>query len=114
MWKSLETPVLLSHTPQPSQVNWQLAQPIQAREGWPALLGPHSFPLLHFADGVTESREGRMAKANQLMNPSFLPHSAVTQALLSLSSAKSRAWGGGGCLGKWLRLRGCHGNAAGC
>ena len=35
-----------------------------------------------------------MAKANQLMNL-FLPHSAVTQALLSLSSAKSRAWGGG-------------------
>lgn len=37
-----------------------------------------------------------MAKASQLMNPSFLPHSAVTQALLSLSSAKSRALGGGG------------------
>lgn len=57
-----------------------------------------------------------MAKASQLMNPSFPPHSAVTQALLSLSSAKSRAWGGvgGGCLGKWLRLRGCHGDAAGC
>lgn len=55
-----------------------------------------------------------MAKANQLMNP-FLPRSAVTQALLSLSSAKSRAGGGGGgCLGKWLRLRGCHGDAAGC
>lgn len=35
-----------------------------------------------------------MAKASQLMNPSFPPHSAVTQALLSLSSAKSRAWGG--------------------
>ena len=36
-----------------------------------------------------------MAKASQLMNPSFLPHSAVTQALLSFSSAKSRAWGVG-------------------
>lgn len=41
-----------------------------------------------------------MAKANQLMNP-FLPRSAVTQALLSLSSAKSRAGGGGrGMFGK--------------
>lgn len=37
-----------------------------------------------------------MAKASQLMNPSFLPHSAVTQALLILSSAKSRALGGAG------------------
>lgn len=37
-----------------------------------------------------------MAKASQLMNPSFLPHSAVTQALLILSSAKSRALVGGG------------------
>lgn len=61
-----------------------------------------------------------MAKASQLMNPSFLPHSAVTQALLILSSAKSRALVGGDrgrggeCLGKWLWLRGCHGDAAGC
>lgn len=86
--------------PQPSQVNWPLAPQVQAGEGWPALQGPPPFQPLHFADGVTESREGRMAKASQQMNTSFRPILLSLRALLSLSSAKSRAWGGRGMFGK--------------
>lgn len=80
MWKNLES--LSSCAPptslQASQVDWPLAQHIQAGKGdWPYRnLRPQP---LHFADGVTESREGRMAKASQLMSASFLPRSAVTQ-----------------------------------
>lgn len=82
MWKNLESPVLLypAHlSPRLHRLtgHW-LSTSRLGRSDWPYRNLPHPRPL-HFADGVTESREGRMAKASQLMSASFLPRSAVTQ-----------------------------------